>query len=95
VERFTPYAQEKIGPAIRAGKRVLLVAHGNTLRGLIKYADRIPDEEIAELNIRTGVPLVYELEDDVQPIRRYYLGDEEAAKKSAQSVAHQLKKSIA
>jgi len=95
LERFTPYAQEKIGPAIRAGKRVLLVAHGNTLRGLIKYADRIPDEEIAELNIPTGVPLVYELEDDVQPIRRYYLGDEEAAKKSAQSVAHQLKKSIA
>jgi 2,3-bisphosphoglycerate-dependent phosphoglycerate mutase len=90
--RFTPYAQERIGPAIRAGKRVLLVAHGNTLRGLIKYADRIPDEEIAELNIPTAIPLVYELEDDMTPIRRYYLGDQEALKKSAQSVADQLKK---
>jgi len=78
--RFTPYAQEKIGPAVRAGKRVLLVAHGNTLRSLIKYADRIPDEEIAELNIPTAIPLVYELEDNMQPIRRYYLGDQEAVK---------------
>lgn len=92
LDRFTPYAQERIGPAIRAGKRVLLVAHGNTLRGLIKYADRIPDEEIAELNIPTAIPLVYELQDDMQPIRRYYLGDQEAAKKSAQSVADQMNK---
>jgi len=59
---------------------VLLVAHGNTLRSLIKYADRIPDEEIAELNIPTAIPLVYELEDNMQPIRRYYLGDQEAVK---------------
>lgn len=92
LDRFTPYAQERIGPAIRAGKRVLLVAHGNTLRGLIKYADRIPDEEIAELNIPTAIPLVYELQDDMQPIRRYYLGNQEAAKKSAQSVADQMNK---
>ncbi len=92
LDRFTPYAQERIGPAIRAGKRVLLVAHGNTLRGLIKYADRIPDEELAELNIPTGRPWVYEIEDDMQPIRRYDLGDQEAAKKSARSAADQQNK---
>jgi len=77
LDRFTPYAQERIGPAIRAGKRVLLVAHGNTLRGLIKYAERIPDKEIPDLNIPTAIPLVYELEDDMKLIRRYYLGDRE------------------
>ncbi len=87
--RFWPYAQENIGPAIRAGKRVLLVAHGNTLRGLIKYAERISDQDIADLNIPTALPLVYELEDDMRPIRRYYLGDQEAARKAAQAVADQ------
>lgn len=93
LDRFMPYAQERIGPAIRAGKRVLLVAHGNTLRGLIKYAERIPDEEIPDLNIPTAIPLVYELEDDMKLIRRYYLGDQEAVEKSARSVADPLKKS--
>ena len=91
VDRFLPYAQENIGPAVRAGKRVLLVAHGNTLRGLIKYAERISDKEIADLNIPTAVPVVYELEDDMKPIRRYYLGDEETVKKSVQAVADQTK----
>jgi len=91
IDRLLPYAQENIGPAIRAGKRLLIVAHGNTLRGMIKYSERIPDEEIADLNIPTAIPLVYELEDDMRLIRRYYLGDQEAVKKSAQSVADQLK----
>jgi len=71
---------------------VLLVAHGNTLRGLIKYVERISDEEIADLNIPTATPIVYELEDDMRPVRRYYLGDPEAAKKAAQAVADQMKK---
>ncbi|OPY07082.1 MAG: 2,3-bisphosphoglycerate-dependent phosphoglycerate mutase [Syntrophus sp. PtaB.Bin001] len=92
IYRLLPYAQENIGTAIRDGKRLLIVAHGNTLRGMIKYAERIPDEDIAELNIPTAIPLVYELEDDMTPIRRFYLGDQEAVKKSAQSVADQLKK---
>jgi len=91
IDRLLPYAQENIGPAIRAGKRLLIVAHGNTLRGMIKYSERIPDEEIADLNIPTAIPLVYELEDDMRLICRYYLGDQEAVKKSAQSVADQLK----
>lgn len=92
VDRFLPYAQENIGPAIRAGKRVLLVAHGNTLRGLIKYAERISDKGIADLNIPTAIPMVYELEDDMKPIRRYYLGDQSAAEKAAQAVAVQTQK---
>jgi 2,3-bisphosphoglycerate-dependent phosphoglycerate mutase len=89
IARFMPYAQEKISPAIRAGSRVLIVAHGNTLRGLVKYAERISDEEIADLNIPTAIPMVFELEDDMQPIRRYYLGDQERVKKAAAAVAAQ------
>jgi len=91
VERFLPYAQENIGPAVRSGKRVLVVAHGNTLRGLLKYAEGISDRELADLNIPTGIPLVYELEDDMKPIRRYYLGDPEKAKKAMAAVASQGK----
>jgi 2,3-bisphosphoglycerate-dependent phosphoglycerate mutase len=91
VERFLPFAQENIGPAIRVGKRVLLVAHGNTLRGLVKYAERMPDQDIADLNIPTGMPMVYELEDDMKPIRRYYLSDPEKAKKAMAAVASQGK----
>ncbi len=82
IERFIPYAQEKIRPAILSGKRVLLVAHGNTLRGLIKYAERISDKDIVELNIPTSVPLVYEIEDDMKPIRRYYLRDPAVVKEN-------------
>jgi 2,3-bisphosphoglycerate-dependent phosphoglycerate mutase len=77
---------------MRSGKRVLIVAHGNTLRGLIKYVERTSDEAIADLNIPTATPMVYEFEDDMRPIRRYYLGDPEAAKKAAEAVADQLKK---
>ena len=89
IERFLPYAQENIGPAVRAGKRVLLVAHGNTLRGLLKYAERLSDQELTDLNIPTGIPLVYEFEDDMKPIRRYYLSDPEKVKKAVEAVAGQ------
>ena len=91
IERLLPYAQENIGPAVRSGKRVLIVAHGNTLRGMIKYQERISDKDIADLNIPTATPMVYELEDDMKPIRRYYLGDQEAIKKAAEAVAAQSK----
>ena len=91
VERFLPYAQGNIGPAIRSGKRVLLVAHGDTLRGLVKYAEWMPDQDIADLNIPTRIPMVYELADDMKPIRRYYLGDPEKAKKAMAAVASQSK----
>ena len=91
LERFWPYAQENIGPAIRSGKRVLLVAHGNTLRGIIKYIERVSDQDIADLNIPTARPMVCEFEDDMQPLRRYYLGDQEAARKAGQAVADQSK----
>jgi 2,3-bisphosphoglycerate-dependent phosphoglycerate mutase len=91
IARFIPYAQENISPAIRSGKRILLVAHGNTLRGLIKYAEKISDRDIADLNIPTAVPMVYEVEDNMKPIRRYYLGDQESVKKAAEAVADQSK----
>ena len=92
VARFVPYWLETIVPAIRSGKRVLITAHGNSLRSLVKYLDNIPDEEIVELNIPTGVPLVYELDDEMKPIRHYYLGDEEAVRKAQEAVANQAKK---
>ena len=92
VERFLPYWYETIAPAVRDGKRVLIAAHGNSLRALVKYLDKISDEDIVGLNIPTGIPLVYELEDNLTPIRSFYLGDPEAVKKATQSVADQLKK---
>jgi 2,3-bisphosphoglycerate-dependent phosphoglycerate mutase len=92
VERFLPYWHETIAPAISAGKRVLISAHGNSLRALVKYLDNIPEVDIVELNIPTGIPLVYELNDDLTPIRSYYLGDPEEVQRAAQAVADQLKK---
>jgi 2,3-bisphosphoglycerate-dependent phosphoglycerate mutase len=92
VDRFLPYWHDTIAPVVRDGKRVLISAHGNSLRALVKYLDKIPDDEILDLNIPTGIPLVYELEDDLTPIRNYYLGDPEAVKRAAQAVADQLKK---
>jgi 2,3-bisphosphoglycerate-dependent phosphoglycerate mutase len=92
VERFLPYWHETIAPAVKAGKRVLISAHGNSLRALVKYLDHIADREIAELNIPTGIPLVYELDDDLKPIRHHYLGDPEAVLRATQVVAEQLKK---
>jgi 2,3-bisphosphoglycerate-dependent phosphoglycerate mutase len=75
VDRFLPWAQENIAPPIRSGKRVLIAAHGNTLRALVKWADQISDDEIPEVNIPTGTPLVYEVDEDLTPIRSFYLGD--------------------
>jgi|SRR5436190_15541829 len=93
VARFLPAWQETIAPAIRSGKRVLIAAHGNSLRALVKYLDNVSDADIVELNIPTGIPLVYELDEQLKPIRSYYLGDQEAAKKAAEAVAAQgLKK---
>ena len=91
VARFLPYWHETIAPIVREGRQVIIAAHGNSLRALVKFLDNIPDSEIVGLNIPTGIPLVYELEDDLKPIRSYYLGDPEAVKKAAQVVANQLK----
>ena len=92
VARMTPYWQETIAPAVKAGKRVLIAAHGNSLRALVKYLDDVPEDEIAELNIPTGIPLVYELDEALKPIRHYYLGDPEAAARAAAAVAAQLQR---
>jgi len=90
IERSLPYARDNIAPELRAGRRVLIAAHGNTLRGLVKFIDKISDDDIARVNIPTGVPLVYELDDDLTPIRHFFLGDPEAVKRAAQTVAGQL-----
>ena len=92
VARFLPYWHEKIAPDIRAGRKVLIAAHGNSLRALVKYLDNVPDDEIVELNIPTGIPLVYLLNDDLQPLQKFYLGDPEAARAAAAAVANQGKK---
>lgn len=92
VARFLPYWREVIAPVVRRGERVLIAAHGNSLRALVKHLDRISDEAIVDLNIPTGIPLVYELNDDLTPIRSRYLGDEEAVRQATQKVANQLKK---
>ncbi len=91
VARMLPYWHDVIVPQIRANQRVLIVAHGNSLRALVKHLDGISDEEISSLNIPTGIPLVYELDDDLNAIKSYYLGDEEAAKAAAEAVANQAK----
>ena len=91
VERFLPYWHETIAPAIRQGERVLIAAHGNSLRALVKYLDGISDEEIVGLNIPTGIPLVYELDRELKPLKHYYLGDPEEARKAAERVAAQAK----
>ena len=89
VSRFLPYWHETIAPTVRSGRRVLIAAHGNSLRALVKYLDNVPEAEIVELNIPTGIPLVYELNDDLTPIRHYYLGDPAAAAAAAARVAAQ------
>jgi len=91
VARFLPYWHETIAPAIRSAQRVIIAAHGNSLRALIKYLDNVSDEEIVELNVPTGQPLVYELTDDLAPIRHYYLAGEEVIKAAMQAVADQGK----
>jgi len=92
VKRMLPYWHEAIAPAVKAGKRVIVAAHGNSLRALVKYLDQIPDEDIPNLNIPTGIPLVYELDEQLKPIRHYYLGDPEAVAKAAAEVAAQGRK---
>jgi 2,3-bisphosphoglycerate-dependent phosphoglycerate mutase len=92
VARFLPIWFDTIAPAVQSGQRVIIAAHGNSLRALVKYLDHIPEEEIVGLNIPTGIPLVYELNDDLTPIRHYYLGDPEKVQAAIQSVADQLKK---
>ncbi len=91
VARFVPYWEETIAPAVRSGDRVLIAAHGNSLRALVKHLDNITEEAIVDLNIPTGIPLVYELKEDLTPIRSYYLGDPEEIQKATQKVANQLK----
>ncbi|MDD5335580.1 MAG: 2,3-diphosphoglycerate-dependent phosphoglycerate mutase [Rhodoferax sp.] len=91
VARVLPFWNEALAPAIKAGKRVVVAAHGNSIRALVKYLDNISDADIVGLNIPNGIPLVYELDDDLKPIRHYYLGDAEAAAKAAAAVAAQGK----
>lgn len=92
VARVLPFWHETIVPAVRSGQRVLVSAHGNSLRALVKYLDDMPEAEIVGLNIPTGIPMVYEFTDDMSPIRRYYLGDPEAARRAAEAVANQAKR---
>jgi 2,3-bisphosphoglycerate-dependent phosphoglycerate mutase len=89
IDRFLPYWHEKIVPEVKAGKSVIISAHGNSLRALVMYLDNISAEEITGLNIPTGIPLVYELDDDLKPIQHYYLGDAEEAERAAKEVANQ------
>jgi len=91
VERVVPYWDEAIAPAIRAGKRVLIAAHGNSLRALIRHLDNVSDDDIVNLNIPTGQPLVYELDDDLKPIRHYYLGNPDEIAAAMAAVAAQGK----
>jgi 2,3-bisphosphoglycerate-dependent phosphoglycerate mutase len=91
VARFVPYWLEKIAPTVKSGKQIIIAAHGNSIRALIKYLDNVSDADIVELNIPTAQPLVYELDADLKPIKHYYLGDPEAIKKAMEAVANQGK----
>ena len=91
VARVVPYFESEIMPKIKAGKRLIIAAHGNSLRALVKYLDNIPESEIVNLNIPTGIPLVYELDEDLKPIKSYYLGDPEELRKAQEAVANQGK----
>ena len=92
VDRVLPYWTQMIVPEVRAGRKVLIASHGNSLRALVKYLDKISDDAIVGLNIPTGIPLVYELNDDLTPIRHYYLGDAAAIERASQAVADQTRK---
>ena len=91
VDRFLPLWHDEIAPAVKSGKKVLIAAHGNSLRALVKYLDNVSDDEIVSLNIPTGMPLVYELDADLKPIKHYYLGDPEKVKAAMDAVAAQGK----
>jgi 2,3-bisphosphoglycerate-dependent phosphoglycerate mutase len=90
--RSLPYWHDVIAPQVKSGKRIIIAAHGNSLRSLVKYLDNISDQEIVGLNIPTGIPLVYELNNNLKPLKSYYLGDAEEARKAAEAVAKQGKK---
>jgi 2,3-bisphosphoglycerate-dependent phosphoglycerate mutase len=91
VARFLPYWHSTVAPDIMSGKRVLIAAHGNSLRALVKFLDHISEQDIVELNIPTGIPLVYVLDEELRPVQSYYLGDQEAALRKASAVANQGK----
>jgi len=91
VDRFLPYWHGATAPTIKSGKHVLIAAHGNSLRALVKFLDNVSNQEIVELNIPTGVPLVYLLNDELQPLQKFYLGDQDAIKSAMQSMANQGK----
>jgi 2,3-bisphosphoglycerate-dependent phosphoglycerate mutase len=91
VERFLPFWHEAVVPVVRSGKQVIIAAHGNSLRSLVKYLDNIPEDEIVGLNIPTGVPLVYELDELLKPITHYYLGDQDSIQKAMEAVKNQGK----
>jgi len=91
VDRFMPYWHQSIVPELQKGKNILISAHGNSLRALVKYLDHISDEDITQLNIPTGVPLIYELDDDLKPLKHYYLADADKIAKAIQTVAAQGK----
>jgi 2,3-bisphosphoglycerate-dependent phosphoglycerate mutase len=92
VNRFLPYWHETITPVIESGKRVLISAHGNSIRALLKYIDNISDEDIVGVNIPTGIPLIYDLDDGLSPLKSYYLGDPDEVKRATEAVAKQGKK---
>jgi len=91
IARVVPYWKEAIAPALKSGKRIIIAAHGNSIRALVKYLDNISEEDIVELNIPTGIPLVYELTSDLKPIKHYYLGDQEKIQQAINSVENQGK----
>ncbi len=91
VARVLPFWHETIAPSIKSGQKVLVAAHGNSIRAMVKYLDNIPEDEIVGLNIPTGLPLVYELDQDLKPLKHYYLGDPEKVKQAIESVANQGK----
>jgi 2,3-bisphosphoglycerate-dependent phosphoglycerate mutase len=91
LERVLPYWHSTLAPAIQSGQRLLIVAHGNSIRAMVKYLDDVSEKEITELNIPTGIPLVYELDAKLKPVKHYYLADEETVRKAAEAVANQGK----
>ncbi len=91
VDRFLPYWHQSIAPAIKSGQRVIISAHGNSLRALVKFLDDIPDKDIPNLNIPTGIPLIYELDENLKPVRHHYLGDADEVKRATEAVARQAK----
>ena len=93
VARLVPYWENDIAPQVKSGKRIVIAAHGNSLRALVKHLDKMNEAEIMELNIPTGIPLVYELDANLSPLKKYYLGDESKIKAAAEAVAKQGKKS--